>query len=77
MGKKDCGMDLKEARSYLDCLFKKRVRLSNTKDCVIESLSMIESWKYGRGKICIIVEDYSIPFFWKKMQENWLDYKSL
>lgn len=69
---KENHIDMNEVEIYLDGLYKKRMRLCMTHDCLIESLSVTTSWKYAREKIVLIVEDYMLPFFWEKMAKQML-----
>ena len=65
--KENYRVSMKEIEIYLDGLYRKRVKLSKTPECLIESLGVTASWKYARQKICILAEDYMLPFFMDKM----------
>lgn len=68
---------MEEIKIYLDELYRRRVKLSRTSECLIESIGATASWKYARQKICILTEDYMLPFFMEKMAALLLEERSL
>ena len=55
--------DMDQIIDYMNILYLKRIRLCGARECIIEDLSLADSWKYARKKIVLVVEDYLFPYF--------------
>ncbi len=74
--KENYRVTMEEINIYMDGLYRKRIKLSVTSECLIESMSVTASWKYACQKICMLTEDYMLPFFMEKMAALLLEERS-